>query len=149
VFKDPPHSKIAEPFWDGLRNDQFMFQHCSDCERSFYYPSSHCDNCWSTNLQWIAASGTGTVETFTEVFRPFSSEFDGDVPYTVLFVQLDEGPRVVTWLTKNSNIQGGDVPAIGARGKFVFERINDHTTLHRFEILSNETQSVESTDVSE
>jgi uncharacterized OB-fold protein len=55
-----------------------------------------CPECHSTEIDWVAAGGRGTVYTFTIVQHPTHPAFADKVPYVVAVVELDEGPRIVT-----------------------------------------------------
>ncbi len=55
-----------------------------------------CRACWSENLGWIRAAGTGTVWTFTVVSKPGHPAWEQDTPYVLALVELDEGPRMMT-----------------------------------------------------
>ena len=57
------------------------------------------------------------------------------MPYTVMLVRLDEGPRVLTWLAEESEQLADAELRIHSRGELVFERISDATSLHRFRLL--------------
>lgn len=46
-------------------------------------------------VDWVAASGRGTVYSFTVAARGLGSWKDR-APYVIAYVELDEGPRVLT-----------------------------------------------------
>ncbi len=81
----------------------------------------------STGVSWIDAAGTGVVYSFT-VTRAASGTWKGALPYVLAFVELDEGPRVLT------NIVGIDVDdvRIGMAVRVVFEDPIDGSALYRF-----------------
>jgi uncharacterized OB-fold protein len=58
-----------------------------------------CAACGSTELQWEAASGLGTVFTWTVTHHPFSDPPPAELPYPIVIVQCAEGPRVLTTVT--------------------------------------------------
>jgi uncharacterized protein len=54
------------------------------------------------------------------------------VPYNVVQIELDEGPRLTSRL-----VDAGDKPiAIGQRVEVTFSDIEDHLTLHGFRIIT-------------
>ncbi len=52
--------------------------------------------CWSTNVEWVEASGRATLYTWSVVRRNDLPPFPERVPYVAAVVDLDEGPRMMT-----------------------------------------------------
>jgi uncharacterized OB-fold protein len=52
--------------------------------------------CWSTNVTWIDAAGTGTLYTYSVVHVNDQPSFRHRLPYVVAIIELDEGPRMET-----------------------------------------------------
>jgi uncharacterized OB-fold protein len=78
---------------------EFRLQRCQRCRR-WIHPATHmCPECGSTELQWEAASGRGTVFAWTITHHRFSAMRADELPYPVVIVQCLEGPRVVTTVT--------------------------------------------------
>jgi uncharacterized OB-fold protein len=127
-YKDPLPSEASIGFWEGARQGKLVLSHCCTCGQYIHYPSTACDRCLSTDLEWREVSGIGTVESFTTVYRAFSPEFADDVPYTAALVRLDEGTQLLTWLTGVEP----DAATIGMRVQATFEKISDTISLHRF-----------------
>ena len=75
-----------------LAKGEFRIQRCNACERHVFYPRALCPHCGSSNLDWISASGSGTVYSTTVMRR--KPEAGGD--YNVCLVQLSEGPRLMS-----------------------------------------------------
>lgn len=111
----PEATPDSQPFWDGTRAGEFRLQRCSACAEVFSLPASPvCPACLSQDVEWFAASGRGTVFSYTVVHHAFHPAFAADVPYVVADIELDEGPIVV------SNVVGGR-PEIGDAVEVVFE----------------------------
>jgi uncharacterized OB-fold protein len=55
-----------------------------------------CPQCRSFDFDWVASSGRGTVYSYTVVRHQTHPAFD--VPYTIVLVALDEGPRLIAQL---------------------------------------------------
>ncbi|WP_240372055.1 Zn-ribbon domain-containing OB-fold protein [Brevibacterium zhoupengii] len=87
---------LSQPFWDLANDGEFAIQNCVDCGHRQHYPRNICINCWSENLTWMTAAGTGTVWTFTVVEKPGHPAWAPDTPYVIALVELDEGPRAMT-----------------------------------------------------
>ncbi|MCH8864105.1 MAG: OB-fold domain-containing protein, partial [Chloroflexi bacterium] len=53
-----------------------------------------CRNCTSTNMEIIELKGKGNIQTFTTInVAPLGRE--NEVPYTIVLVELDEGPWIM------------------------------------------------------
>jgi uncharacterized protein len=125
----PTPTPDTQPFWSGLKEHRLRLQRCTDCKKVRHYPRPMCDSCWSMNVEWIDASGLGTVHSWTITHYAFHPGFKGDLPYVLLTVDLPEGVRM--------NAQARNIdPAtlgLGLRVKVGFERVTDELTLPFFE----------------
>lgn len=93
-----PASAIAAetaPFWSGLAEGRLRLLRCDNCAQVIWYPRALCPHCHSADTTWFDAAGTGTIYTFTIVRRGIGAYADAD-PYVVAYVELAEGPRVLT-----------------------------------------------------
>ena len=110
-------------FWRRTKDKQLCYQQCSDCDTVVYYPRSHCTGCVGGNLEWKTASGLGTIYTFSIIRQSYHPFFRSQVPFAVAWVDLDEGPRIL------SNIVGPKDPAaeleIGQRVSVDWEEHED------------------------
>ena len=59
-----------------------------------FYPRPFCLRCAAGELEWRDASGNGRLHTFSVLERTPNPEFQGDLPYVLGIVELDEGVRV-------------------------------------------------------
>ena len=85
-------------FWDALAAGRLEIQRCRSCGQHVFYPrGSVCPHCGGLGLDWVAASGRGTVHSFTVVHRA-PAEFASEAPYVVVLVDLEEGPRIMSRL---------------------------------------------------
>jgi len=85
-----PGAEIA--YHEYLAKGEFRIQHCNACSRHVFYPRALCPHCGSSNLEWVKASGAGTVYSTTVMRR--KPEAGGD--YNVCLVALEEGPRLMS-----------------------------------------------------
>jgi uncharacterized OB-fold protein len=92
-------------FWQATKDGELKYQRCDACGTVVFYPRHHCTSCLSTALSWHTASGRGTVYTYSVVRKAEHPFFRTQVPYAVAWIDLDEGPRIL------SNIVGIDDPA--------------------------------------
>ena len=92
--------RIPRAFWRGLRDGMLLLQHCGDCRHVQYYQQGMCRHCGSENLVASSGqSGRGKVHSFSVVHRAPGPAFKADVPYAVLLVDLEEGPRMISTYT--------------------------------------------------
>ncbi|MBS3761597.1 MAG: OB-fold domain-containing protein, partial [Halodesulfurarchaeum sp.] len=87
---------------------------CADCGLVFHYPRAHCPDCLGDAVEWREAAGTGEVYTYS-VARTLSGWPEEDLPLVVAYVELEEGPRVLT----NVRADPDDV-AVGTRVAVTF-----------------------------
>ena len=74
-----------------LKQGRFMLQRSRSSQRLFFYPRVLEPGTGATDLEWVEASGLGTVYAVTVVRPKPPTE-----PYTVALVDLDEGPRLMS-----------------------------------------------------
>jgi uncharacterized OB-fold protein len=124
----PRPSPFSRPFWEAARRHELILQRCSSCTQHIFYPRYNCPHCGSTTLEWVKASGNGSVHTFTVARRPTHPAFADRTPYVIAIVELEEGPRMTT------NIVDCDPDSvrIGMRVKVTFEDVNEEVSLPVF-----------------
>lgn len=84
----------SREWFDAAAAGKLLVQRCDSCGHTQFYPRAHCVECFSRDVGWLEAAGTGTLHTFTVVHRTPNAEFSDDCPYVLAIVELDEGPRV-------------------------------------------------------
>jgi uncharacterized OB-fold protein len=118
----------ARPFWDAAREHRLLLQHCNSCDRAIHYPRIACPFCGGDDLGWKAASGRGTIYSFTVVQANAPSAFLSDMPYVVAVIHLEEGVRMLSNIVE---CEGAtlccDMPV-----EVVFERLDDEFVLPKF-----------------
>jgi len=85
-------------FNNALKKDKLLGLKCHDCGQFTCPPKMACQECSSTNLDIVELSGTGKIVTFT-VSYVASEGRETEVPYTIVMVELDEGPWIMGNLT--------------------------------------------------
>jgi hypothetical protein len=88
-------SKLSGEFVDGLAAGRVRYQLCGTCDTAQTLTRYACVSCGSDCLKWIDSSGRGVVHAVTVVSRAPSDLFRPLVPYTLVIVTLEEGPRVM------------------------------------------------------
>lgn len=101
----PMVTEANADFWEATARGEFLLQRCDGCDLVVWFPRRTCPQCWSAGLRSFVASGRGTVYSHTVVRRGRGRYADA-APYVVAYVELAEGPRVLT------NIVGCDPLAV-------------------------------------
>lgn len=107
-------TELSQPYWDGVARGELRLQACAACGTIRHYPRLLCDRCYSDAVEWRTASGRGRVHSWTVAHHPYHPAFAAELPYTLVLVDLDEGPRALgRW--------HADTPVIGqvVQGRFV------------------------------
>lgn len=81
-----------DAFWTGGAEGQLMIARCGDCDRRIHPPQLVCPNCLSENIAAEAASGSGTVLTYTINYQAWMPGLA--VPYALAIIALDDQPGV-------------------------------------------------------
>ena len=95
----PPMGQDNGWWWERVAKDGVLpIQRCSDCKKLRHPPRPMCDQCGSQKFDSIAASGRGTVHTFTVIHYP---QFPGyEYPIISIIVDLAEGERMASTLVE-------------------------------------------------
>jgi uncharacterized OB-fold protein len=124
----PEQNPETEEFWKATTEGRLLLLRCEACGVVIWYPRPLCPDCGGNSVAWIEGSGLGTVYSFSVVHRSAGS-YQSAVPYVVAYVELAEGPRVLT------NIIGCDADRvyIGQPVRVVFCDTGEGSALYRFE----------------
>ena len=96
VAKPGPTPRGEERTWfEAAAERRLLIQRCSACGAAVFFPRSVCPVCHDDALGWADAAGTGTVYSYTVLHRAGKPGWEGDVPYVVALIELDEGPRLM------------------------------------------------------
>ena len=85
-----------QPFWDACRRHEFLLPWCTHCHRAYLPPSPLCPYCFEDQVQWQHASGRGVIASYVIVHQRWFPSFADDLPYNVVQVELEEGPRLTS-----------------------------------------------------
>ena len=124
----PQPTPDTQPYWDGLKAHKLVLQRCAACGKVRHYPRPVCDACFSIQAEWFEASGRGRVHTWTVTHHPFHPGYKGELPYTLVTVDLDEGVRMNAQLRKLDAAK----LRIGLPVRVAFELATDEITLPVF-----------------
>jgi len=124
----PRVDEESKGFWEACRRHELYLQRCRDCTALRYYPRALCPSCLSDRVEWLRASGTGTVYTFTVTHQNQAPGFRDALPYVMAYVELAEGLRMLTNLVECSP----DDVRIGMPVEIVFDDATAGVTLPKF-----------------
>jgi uncharacterized OB-fold protein len=92
----PPRRTLeTAPFWDACAERRLVLPQCVRCDELIWYPRAFCPFCGSPEVRWTGLSGRGTVYSFT-IVRRGDGPYKAHAPYVVAYVQLEEGPVMMT-----------------------------------------------------
>jgi uncharacterized protein len=115
-FPIPAPGRDGAPFWESIRERRLTVQRCPLCARYVWQPAPVCPGCGSPELSWKEVTGRATVLSWTIPYPPVLPAFADLVPFVVLVVQLDEGPRMVGQLVDADGhllrTDGSDMPEL-------------------------------------
>ena len=124
----PTADEASELFFRGARERRLMLLRCAQCGRHRLPGRERCADCWSTDAEWVQASGRGKLYTFGIMHQQYHPAFAGAIPYNFALVELEEGPRLVTSIVDCPNEElRVDMPV-----EAVFDDVSEETTLVRF-----------------
>jgi uncharacterized OB-fold protein len=116
----PVPDEASKPFFDAAREGKFLLKYCPTCNRYLTPAAEVCDTCFDYTLQWLPSSGKGTIYSFVLNHQVVHPGFKDLVPYSVIVVELEEGPRVTsTYDGPNDEIKV-DMPV-----RVTFEELGD------------------------
>jgi hypothetical protein len=90
----PEVTPESAAYWRGASEGELRLSECPECGLVFHYPRALCPDCFA-DTEWTVASGRGTVYSYS-VARRMSGWPETDLPMVLGYVELEEGPRVMT-----------------------------------------------------
>lgn len=85
----PSKSVENEAFWASANEGKLMVPRCKDTGKFFWYPRNISPFTLSGNVEWVEASGKGTIYTYSIMRR-------ADPNYAIAYVTLEEGVTMMT-----------------------------------------------------
>jgi uncharacterized OB-fold protein len=116
----PPENPEAAPYWSAAAEGRLVLPVCDACAHPIWYPRSWCPVCGGDSVTWTEMSGRGTVYACTTIHKSMGP-WAGAAPYVAAYVELEEGPRILT------NVVSDDPGAvrIGTEVEAVFVPVTD------------------------
>ena len=127
----PTPSAEDREFWAGAARGELRIQQCHDCGLHQHYPRVLCSHCGSESVEFVTASGRGTVYSFTVIRKNGVPPFPQRVPFVVAAIDLEEpGARILASMPTTA-------PAammVGSAVRAVFRRATDDVGFVDFEL---------------
>jgi uncharacterized OB-fold protein len=115
----PAIGELNRGFWDAARRGELALQRCTGCDWIRYPVAAICPRCLSKEARWEVLGGQGEIQSHITFHHGYNPAWKDRLPYTVLLVQLDEGPRMF------SNLAGAAAADVhvGMRVEALFEPV--------------------------
>jgi uncharacterized OB-fold protein len=86
-------SFTIEQFYKGISQKRLVGGKCRRCGKIHVPPRPLCNNCLSTEFEWVELPKTGKLLTYT-IIHVAPSQFQSMAPYAVGIVQLENGVNI-------------------------------------------------------
>jgi uncharacterized OB-fold protein len=129
----PTPEERSTEFFKAAKEGRLLIKRCAACGRFLAPQREMCDACSGERLEWVEASGRGTLYSFVVMHQILHPGFRDEGPYNVVMVELDEGPRIISNVvgTANSEIRAG------MRVEAVFEELTEDVSVPKFRVLQS------------
>ncbi len=118
--------KSSTSFWEGIKEKQLLLQRCKQCSKWLHPPRPVCPKCRSRDHEWVPLTGKGSIYSWATIHESPHPAFKS--PYTVVLVEMDEGPRLVS----NMIDVTPEELQIGMSVEAVFDDVAEDLTLPKF-----------------
>ena len=127
----PAPSELSAPFWASGLDGVLRLQKCARCSHIRFPLDPICPRCLSSEHEWTALSGRGTVQTFIRFQRAYDPSWEDRVPYVVALIQLEEGPVMI------SNVVGDGALEVEVDDpvEVVYEVLGTNAALPQFRLI--------------
>lgn len=114
---------VMRPFWEGAREGKLIVQRDRQTGTVHWPPKPAY---WKGGrLEYVAASGRGTVYTYVVGQEPFLPAFRHLLPHVMVVVALAEGPRIVGHMVRCTPAE----MRFGMPVRAVYKRLTERVTL--------------------
>ena len=101
-------------WWEAVGRGVLTLPRCRANGHDFFPPAPACPYCGGVGYDLHEASGRGQIYSWVVTHRALDPRFKDDVPYTVLVVELEEGPRMFGRLVGPSTFEPSADDAVRA-----------------------------------
>lgn len=88
------HKLTFNDYNQALKKNKLLGLRCQECGAVTVPPKMACRQCASPDMEIVELKGEGTIQTFATVYVAAEGR-EGEVPYTIVLVELDEGPWIM------------------------------------------------------
>jgi len=121
----------TQEFWAATAEGRLLLKRCLDCGAVIWYPRAYCPECSGLRTEWFPAGGRGRIYSYT-VNRRGEGAYQEAAPYVLAYVELDEGPRLLTNIVAvDGSVVLSDL-AVGLPVEVVFHDTGEGSALPRF-----------------
>jgi uncharacterized OB-fold protein len=92
---DIEYDADSEWWWRALFDGRFLLPRCDVAGHVYFPPAPFCPICGSRGFTPVDAAPTGQVYSWVVVHWAMDPDYAADVPYTLVAVDLDAGPRMI------------------------------------------------------
>ena len=124
----PKADPTTAPFWESVKNEAMALQYSPATGKYLFYPRGVSPFATDDELEWVEASGRGTVYSYTIARRPTAPQWGDDCPYAIAIIELEEGPH----MTANLVDCEFDAVKIGMRVVATYSDVTPEVTLVNF-----------------
>lgn len=111
-----------------------VVQRCVACSHLRFPPGPVCTACLDPRCEWQPVSGDATVLSHLVFHQGYGAPWSASLPYSVVMVQLDEGPRMLSDIDDpERNFIDADL--VGRRVRVWFDRVADGVAVPRFRVV--------------
>ena len=124
----PEPTTASRPFWEAAREHRLLLQRSRKTGKYLFYPRGVSPFATDDELEWVEASGRGTVYSYTIARRPTAPQWGDDGPYAIAIIELEEGPHMT------ANLVDCDLDAvkIGMQVVATYSDVTPEVTLVNF-----------------
>ncbi len=124
----PVPDERSAAFFAAAKKGQLLLKKCRGCSHVLAPQRETCEYCFGEELEWVPASGKGILYSFVLMHQLLHPAFKDEVPYNVIVVELEEGPRIV------SNMVGtpDEELRVGMPVEAVFEDLSNDVAVPKF-----------------
>ncbi|WP_217574362.1 Zn-ribbon domain-containing OB-fold protein [Streptomyces sp. GbtcB7] len=126
----PPITDTNRGFWEGTLAGELRLQYGDSGTPRF--PESPVDpETLSPDFEWRRASGRATLWSWVVMHQRYFPAFADEVPYLVAFIQLEEGPFLMSTIVDPPERLECGMPL-----EVVFEEIADGRVIPKFKVAN-------------
>jgi len=90
----PEADGLSAPYWEGLRRNELLAQHCEHCGTWQFGPEWICHACHRFDPAWSPIAPRGIIYSWERVWHPSHASLRGHGPYLVVLVELPQAGNI-------------------------------------------------------